>query len=99
MDYWTAVMVTLSLPSLTGIILVLLQYFLKILCGHCSDSGGVLEVESSHGNDIIIVSIYQELIPLYFTFRSHQFTAHLLFSIPATPSPIPSPHSPHCTPT
>ena len=39
MDYWTAVMVTLSLSSLTGIDLVFLQYCLKILCGHCSDSG------------------------------------------------------------
>jgi len=39
MDDWTTVMVTLSLPSHTGIILVLLQYVLKILCGHCSDSG------------------------------------------------------------
>jgi len=64
MDNWTTVMVTLSLPSHTGIILVLLQYVLKILCGHCLDSGGVLEVESSHGNYIIVVSIYQELVPL-----------------------------------
>jgi len=64
MDYWTAVMVTLSLPSLTGIILVLLQYFLKNFCGHCLDSGGVLEAESSHGTYIMVVSIYQELVPL-----------------------------------